>query len=167
MKPLLYVMDTELSALYGLFNDILNIESVSSTLYPCLLSSFSWSIIVPCIILFLQNPLVTNHCLQVICQTSWHGDIRAPPWSVSHYFHLHFLSVLPLAVLSPTYVSLNVLWSPFSLHIFFLLFIQIFPCLFSSLHLVTSPLDGGLQCHLCEAFHCIYHQAKLIFLKFT
>ena len=31
MKPLLYVMDTELSALYGLFNDILNIESVSST----------------------------------------------------------------------------------------------------------------------------------------
>ena len=83
MKPLLYVMDAELSALYGLFNDVLNIESVSSTLYPRLLSSFSWSIIVPCIILFLQNPLVTNHCLQVICQTSWHGDIRAPPWSVS------------------------------------------------------------------------------------
>ena len=65
MKPLLYVMDAELSALYGLFNDVLNIESVSSTLYPRLLSSFSWSIIVPCIILFLQHGPYSQHVVQL------------------------------------------------------------------------------------------------------
>lgn len=137
MEPLLYVPGTELSALYRLFNNILHIinflESVSSTLYCYWLSSFIWSITVPSVILFFQNPLVTNHCLQVICQTLWYGDVRDPPWPVPPYFQPHFVPILPTAVLKPTYVSLNVLWSPFPLHTFslFLLFVQVFPYLFS------------------------------------
>lgn len=153
---------TELSALYRLFNNILHIinflESVSSTLYCYWLSSFIWSITVPCVILFFQNPLVTNHCLQVICQTLWYGDVRDSPWPVPPYFQPHFVPILPPAVLKPTYGLLF-------LCIHFLCFFCSYKfSLTSFLCLVTLCLESGLQCHLCEAFHNTYYQAESIVL---
>lgn len=121
----------------------------------------------PCVILFLQNPLVTNRCPRVICQTLWYGNGRDPPWPVPPYFQPHFVPILPPAVLSP----LMFLWMCYGL-LFLCIHFLCFFCsykfsLTSFLCLVTLCLESGLQCHLCEAFRNTYYQAESIVLCAT
>lgn len=84
-------------------------------------------------LLFFQDPLVTNHRLQVMmCQPLWHGDVTHLLWSVPPHFQPLSLPVLPPTILSPLVKVPSVCCGPLYLYVclLFLLFVQVFPSLF-------------------------------------
>lgn len=112
---------------------------------------------------FLQDPLVTNHCLQVMCQPLWHGDVRHLSWSVPPHFQPLCLLILPPAVLSSVkfpWMCCDLLF--LCICVSFLLFVQVFPYLFFLSPSGDLIILGGWASMLAphEAFCNTYCQAQ-------